>query len=79
MTIIRTSDGFMLIGYSTIIARFTTLDGEPAVAYHEPGDPYDCYITTNHPRGIAYFAYNVLKYEARWNPEQDKEFQERMG
>ena len=69
MTITRTRDGFILTGANTIIARFTTLDGEPAVAFREPDERADTIITTWHPRGVVYFAYHVLRHAARWKPE----------
>lgn len=69
MIIERTSDGFILIGTNTIIAHFTTLDGEPAVAFREPDEQYYTYFTTNHRRGLACIAYHVLRHAARWKPE----------
>ena len=71
MTITRTRDGFILSDVSTIIARFTTFDGEPAVAFREPGERAEGYVTTWHPRGVAYFAYHALHHAARWKPEKE--------
>ena len=70
MAVTRTRDGFILSGaHVTIFARFTTYDGEPAVAFHELGESAETFVTTWHPRGVAYFAYHELRHEARWKPE----------
>ncbi len=72
MTITRTDDGFILTnGTSTIIAHFTDWEGEPAVAYHDPGDPYYCYLTVKDPAYLAKVAYYMLLHDIRWRPRPD--------
>lgn len=71
MTITRTQDGFMISHTSTIIATFVTFDGQPEIAFHEVGDPYNTFLATDNAADLPKHAYHAIRHMARWKPEKE--------